>query len=193
VGHPLPVTPKRTAHHMLEISRHFQNGANGSPGDLRFASHISHKFRPGRTIVRLFIVAFASAFRIHMAPSPTMLFDLELGAGPENPFPAERTGHASPIRVAPTSARHEVYWFANSFPGCLPEETIDAFHLIPRRQGSSVTKRSSGIAGHSPSPRHGPSSRLPWYARGGGRTHCIAYIHGSAGARLDAFYPWPMK
>src|SRR5262249_40578062 len=60
---------------------------------------------------------------------------------PKNPL----TGGAERASMAHLSALarrgHEVFWFANGFPNCLPEETIEGVRIVRGGgKGSSVFK-----------------------------------------------------
>lgn len=114
---------------------------------------------------------------------------------PKNPLSggAERVTQAYLNALAKRG--HEVYWFANSFPDCLPEETIDQIHIVRGGgMGSSVVK---AIQWYRKQPRfdlvmdqhHG----IPWYAPWWCGTNCVAYIHEVLGPIWSAFYKWPIS
>jgi len=114
---------------------------------------------------------------------------------PKNPL----AGGAERVTLAYLSALakrgHEVYWFANDFPGAVPEETIEGIKII--RGGG---KGSSIFAAHKwyrTQPKfdlvidqhHGIAWFAPWWAK----TNCVAYIHEVLGPIWNSFYPWPLS
>jgi len=112
---------------------------------------------------------------------------------PQNP----KAGGAERVSQAYLSALvqrgHQVFWFANDFPGARPEEVINEIHCV--RGGGPGTSVLKAIQWYRKQPRfdlvidqhHG----LPWYAPWWCRTHCVAYIHEVLGPIWSAFYSWP--
>ena len=88
---------------------------------------------------------------------------------------------------------HEVYWFANAFPGGSPEQEIDGLHLVRRGNiGGSVLAARAWYRRQRPldlvvDQHHG----IPWYAPWWCGTNCIAYVHEVLGPIWDSFYRWP--
>lgn len=92
------------------------------------------------------------------------------------------------------SARgHEVFWFANAFPGGAPAEEMQGLQI--RRGGGKGTSILAARKWYHQQPRfdlvidqhHG----LPWYAPWWCRTNCVAYVHEVLGPIWDVFYRWP--
>jgi glycosyltransferase involved in cell wall biosynthesis len=90
---------------------------------------------------------------------------------------------------------HDVFWFANSFPGCSPNATIDRIGIV--RGGGTGTSILHARRWFKEQPRfdlvidqhHG----IPWYAPWWCNTNCISYIHEVLGPIWDAFYPFPVS
>lgn len=114
---------------------------------------------------------------------------------PKNP----RAGGAERVTEAYLQALsdrgHEVFWFANEFAGCAPEETIKGISIVRGGgQGTSVLKAREWSRCQ---PRfdlvidqhHG----IPWYAPWWCKTNCVAYIHEVLGPIWDSFYKWPLN
>ena len=112
---------------------------------------------------------------------------------PENPISggAERVSRAYLAELVRRG--HEVYWFANDFPGAQPEGEVRGIKIIRGGgKGSSVWK---AVQWHRRQKRfdlvidqhHG----IPWYAPWWCRTNCVAYIHEVLGPIWDSFYAWP--
>jgi len=112
---------------------------------------------------------------------------------PKNPRAggAERVSRA--FLAALVSRGHQVYWFANAFEGCAPEENVDGIEMVRGGgKGSSIIK---AIGWYRFQPRfdlvidqhHG----IPWYAPWWCKTNSIAYIHEVLGPIWNAFYRWP--
>ena len=114
---------------------------------------------------------------------------------PKNPLSggAERVTQAYLNALAQRG--HEVYWFANGFPGCAREETIDQIHIV--RGGGKGGSILQARKWYRQQPRfdlvmdqhHG----IPWYAPWWCKTNCVAYIHEVLGPIWDAFYKWPFS
>jgi glycosyltransferase involved in cell wall biosynthesis len=114
---------------------------------------------------------------------------------PENPL----SGGAERVSLGYLGALakrgHEVFWFANDFPGGAPETTIEGIKVIRGGgKGSSILKAR---AWYRTQPKfdlvidqiHG----IPWYAPWWCRTNCVAYLHEVLGPIWDAFYRWPLS
>ena len=90
---------------------------------------------------------------------------------------------------------HEVYWFANDFPGGKPAETFRGIKIVRGGgKGMSVFKairwyRQQAAFDLVIDQHHG----IPWYAPWWCQTNCIAYIHEVLGPIWKAFYPWPLN
>src|SRR6187397_1513036 len=90
---------------------------------------------------------------------------------------------------------HEVYWYANGFPGGLPEEIINGIHVVRGgRSGKSVVQAMRWYRRQPPfdlvvDQHHG----IPWFAPWWCRTNCVAYLHEVLGPIWDTFYPWPVS
>ncbi len=90
---------------------------------------------------------------------------------------------------------HEVYWFANDFPGAAREQEIDGIRYIRGGgKGSSVLKAIQWYRQQKPfdlviDQHHG----IPWYAPWWCRTNCVAYIHEVLGPIWKTFYRWPLS
>jgi len=114
---------------------------------------------------------------------------------PSNPISggAERVSRA--YLGALQQRGHEVYWFANDFPGAAPEEIIDRIHIARGGgRGSSIGKAFQWHRRQKPfdlviDQHHG----IPWYAPWWSGTNCVAYIHEVLGPIWGAFYPWPLR
>ncbi len=112
---------------------------------------------------------------------------------PKNPLAggAERVTQAYLADLAKRG--HEVFWYANAFPNCLPEETIENIRVVRGGStGTSVIKAIQWYRKQAPfdlvmDQHHG----IPWYAPWWCKTNCVAYIHEILGPIWSAFYPWP--
>ena len=114
---------------------------------------------------------------------------------PKNP----RSGGAERVTLAflqdLVKRGHEVYWFANAFPDCQPEETLEGIHYV--RGGGMGTSVIEARKWYKKQPRfdlvidqhHG----IPWYARWWCGTRTISYIHEVLGPIWDSFYKWPFS
>jgi glycosyltransferase involved in cell wall biosynthesis len=114
---------------------------------------------------------------------------------PHNP----KAGGAERVTLAYLAALvqrgHEVFWFANNFPGAVPEETIQGIRIV--RGGGMGSSIFSARDWYRRQPRfdlvmdqhHG----IPWYAPWWSKTHCISYIHEVLGPIWNAFYPGPIS
>jgi len=114
---------------------------------------------------------------------------------PKNPL----AGGAERVTLAYLAALaergHEVFWFANDFPGAAREEMFQGIKIIRSGgKGSSVLK---AIQWYRQQPRfdlvidqhHG----IPWYAPWWCRTNCVSYVHEVLGPIWDSFYSWPVS
>jgi glycosyltransferase involved in cell wall biosynthesis len=114
---------------------------------------------------------------------------------PSNPLSggAERVTRA--YLAALRQRGHEVFWFANDFPGANPGETIDGIHIVRGGgRGTSVLKARQWYRRQPPfdlviDQHHG----IPWYAPWWSGTNCVAYIHEVLGPIWGSFYPWPIS
>ncbi len=112
---------------------------------------------------------------------------------PKNPL----SGGAERVTLAYLSALagrgHEVYWFANDFPGAAREEIIQGINII--RGGGRGTSILAARKWYCRQKRfdlvidqhHGIAWFAPWWAK----TNCVAYIHEVLGPIWNSFYPWP--
>ena len=88
---------------------------------------------------------------------------------------------------------HEVWWFANAFPGAAPAEDIDGIQIV--RAGGKGSSILAARRWYRRQPRfdlvidqhHG----LPWYAPWWCGTNTIAYVHEVLGPIWNVFYRWP--
>jgi glycosyltransferase involved in cell wall biosynthesis len=114
---------------------------------------------------------------------------------PRNP----KSGGAERVTQAYLSALqkrgHEVYWFANDFPGAKPAEAIDGIEIVRGGgMGSSVLKAMQWYRRQRPfdlvmDQHHG----IPWFAPWWAKTNCVAYVHEVLGPIWSAFYRWPVS
>lgn len=114
---------------------------------------------------------------------------------PKNPLSggAERVSRA--YMEALSRRGHEVFWFANDFPGAAPEESLGPIKVV--RGGGRGTSVRKAVQWYRRQPRfdlvidqhHG----IPWYAPWWSRTHSVAYIHEVLGPIWKAFYSWPLS
>jgi glycosyltransferase involved in cell wall biosynthesis len=114
---------------------------------------------------------------------------------PENPLAGGAERVTLGYLAALARRGHEVYWFANDFPGARRETTIDGIHVI-RGGGRGISifharkwSRSQPRFDLVIDQHHG----IPWFAPWWCRTHCVAYIHEVLGPIWSAFYPWPLS
>ncbi len=89
---------------------------------------------------------------------------------------------------------HEVFWFANSFPGQpANQEMLEGIQIIRGgSMGTSILAARRWYRQQAPfdlviDQHHG----LPWYAPWWCDTQCIAYVHEVLGPIWDVFYRWP--
>ncbi len=90
---------------------------------------------------------------------------------------------------------HEVYWFANEFPGCSAEEVVNGITIVRGGgRGQSVLKAIQWFRKQKPfdlvmDQHHG----IPWFAPWWSGTNCVSYVHEVLGPIWEAFYPWPLS
>jgi glycosyltransferase involved in cell wall biosynthesis len=114
---------------------------------------------------------------------------------PRNPMSggAERVSQA--YLGALVEKGHEVYWFANDFPGGEAVETIQGINIVRGGgKGTSIMKAIRWYRHQKPfdlviDQHHGIAWFAPWWSG----TNCIAYIHEVLGPVWQAFYPWPLN
>jgi glycosyltransferase involved in cell wall biosynthesis len=90
---------------------------------------------------------------------------------------------------------HEVVWFANDFPGAVPEEVVQGIRIV--RGGGIGSSVLAARRWYRQQPRvdlvmdqhHG----IPWYAPWWCGTNHVAYIHEVLGPIWDAFFRWPVS
>jgi glycosyltransferase involved in cell wall biosynthesis len=90
---------------------------------------------------------------------------------------------------------HDVWWFANDFPGGAPVETVQGIKIVRGGgKGTSVARAIQWYRRQAPfdlviDQHHG----IPWFAPWWSGTNCVAYIHEVLGPIWRAFYPWPLS
>jgi glycosyltransferase involved in cell wall biosynthesis len=97
--------------------------------------------------------------------------------------------------VALAERGHEVYWYANDFPGAQREETFQGIKIV--RGGGKGTSVLKAIQWYRRQKRfdlvidqhHGIAWFAPWWAK----TNCVAYIHEILGPIWNSFYSWPVN
>jgi len=114
---------------------------------------------------------------------------------PHNP----KSGGAERVTIAYLAALkergHEVYWFANQFPGGSSSEVIQGVQIVRGGgQGTSVIEAIRWYRKQKPfdlviDQHHG----IPWFAPWWCKTNCISYLHEVLGPIWEAFYPWPIS
>jgi glycosyltransferase involved in cell wall biosynthesis len=114
---------------------------------------------------------------------------------PKNP----KAGGAERVTLAYWAALgqrgHEVFWYANEFPGCLPQEVIQGVQ-VTRGGGSgrSVLKAMQWYRRQKPfdlvvDQHHG----IPWFAPWWAGTNYLSYVHEVLGPIWSSFYSWPFS
>jgi glycosyltransferase involved in cell wall biosynthesis len=114
---------------------------------------------------------------------------------PKNPI----SGGAERVTLAYLKALaqrgHEVYWFANDFPGAPPEETFQGIKIV-RGGGRGVSILAAKKWYHRQKKfdlvidqHHGIAWFAPWWTK----TNCVAYIHEVLGPIWNSFYSWPLS
>jgi glycosyltransferase involved in cell wall biosynthesis len=112
---------------------------------------------------------------------------------PENPLSGGAERVTQGYLAALAGRGHEVFWFANDFPGAKPQTSIEGIQII--RGGGIGSSVLAARKWFLTQPRfdlvmdqhHG----IPWYAPWWCGTNCVAYIHEVLGPIWDAFYRWP--
>ena len=114
---------------------------------------------------------------------------------PKNPL----SGGAERVSVAYLEALvqrgHQVSWYANDFPGCVPTESVRGIQIVRGGgKGASVLLARQWYRRQKPfdlviDQHHG----IPWFAPWWCRTNCLGYIHEVLGPIWGAFYPWPLS
>ncbi len=125
----------------------------------------------------------------------TMRFLMLNWRDPKNPLSggAERVTQA--YLVALKQRGHEVFWYANGFPNCAREETIEGVQVVRGGgMGGSVVKAIQWYRQQEKfdlviDQHHGIPFYAPWWCG----TNCVAYIHEVLGPIWRAFYPWPLS
>jgi glycosyltransferase involved in cell wall biosynthesis len=114
---------------------------------------------------------------------------------PNNPMSggAERVSQA--YLAALLERGHEVWWYANEYPGGAPAETVRGIRIVRGGgKGTSIIQAWRWYRRQAPfdlviDQHHG----LPWYAPWWSGTNCVAYIHEVLGPIWNAFYSWPLS
>ena len=114
---------------------------------------------------------------------------------PKNPL----AGGAERVTLAYLKALvgrgHEVFWFANDFPGAAREEIFEGIKIVRGGgKGTSILKARQWYRRQKRfdlviDQHHG----IPWYAPWWCRTNCVAYIHEVLGPIWNSFYSWPLN
>lgn len=114
---------------------------------------------------------------------------------PRNP----RSGGAERVTLAYLAELrrrgHEVYWYANDFPGADREDVFDGIRIV--RGGGSGKSVVEVVRWYKTQPRfdlvvdqhHG----IPWFAPWWARTNVLSYVHEVLGPIWKAFYKWPLS
>jgi glycosyltransferase involved in cell wall biosynthesis len=112
---------------------------------------------------------------------------------PENPLAGGAERVTEGYMAALVERGHEVFWYANEFPGCKPATVIRGIHIV---RGGTVGKSIlAARRWYHAQPKfdlvidqhHG----IPWLAPWWSGTNCVAYIHEVLGPIWDAFYKFP--
>jgi glycosyltransferase involved in cell wall biosynthesis len=88
---------------------------------------------------------------------------------------------------------HEVYWFANAFPGCSSTNDYEGVRVVRGGGvGTSILAARRWVRRQASfdliiDQHHG----LPWFAPWWGGTRTVAYIHEVLGPIWQSFYGWP--
>ena len=114
---------------------------------------------------------------------------------PDNPA----SGGAERVSLAYLSALsqrgHDVWWFANTFPGCMPESHIEGIHIVRGGgMGTSILAANRWLKAQAPfdlviDQHHGIAWFAPWWTQ----SKCISYIHEVLGPIWSSFYQWPLN
>lgn len=112
---------------------------------------------------------------------------------PKNPLAGGAERVTQGYLAALQARGHEVFWFANHFPGAAAEELVEGVPVIRGGgKGSSILAARRWYRRQRPfdlviDQHHG----VPWYAPWWCGTRCVAYIHEVLGPIWDVFYNWP--
>jgi glycosyltransferase involved in cell wall biosynthesis len=114
---------------------------------------------------------------------------------PKNPL----SGGAERVTLAYLAALrqrgHEVFWYANDFPGCDPTDVVQGVQIVRGGgYGTSVLKAMRWYRRQKPfhlvmDQHHG----IPWFAPWWSKTNCVSYVHEVLGPIWGSFYPWPVS
>jgi glycosyltransferase involved in cell wall biosynthesis len=112
---------------------------------------------------------------------------------PENPLAGGAERVTQGYLAALAARGHEVFWFANDFPGAAPQTTIDRVQIL--RRGGIGKSIFEARRWYRAQPRfdlvidqhHG----IPWYAPWWCGTNNVSYVHEVLGPIWNAFYPFP--
>jgi glycosyltransferase involved in cell wall biosynthesis len=114
---------------------------------------------------------------------------------PSNPL----SGGAERVTLAYLAALkergHEVFWYANDFPGGAAAEVIQGVQIVRGGgYGTSVLKAIRWYRRQKPfdlvmDQHHGIPWLAPWWAK----TNCVSYLHEVLGPIWSSFYPWPVS
>ncbi len=114
---------------------------------------------------------------------------------PKNPLAGGAERVTATYLSGLASRGHEVFWFANHFPGAANTETINQVTIVRGGGvGTSVLHAYRWFRQQRPfdlviDQHHG----IPWYAPWWCGTRRVAYIHEVLGPIWQAFYPWPIS
>jgi glycosyltransferase involved in cell wall biosynthesis len=170
------------------------NSALGHPSVRRTAK---------RTSAQSTTVFFLALFRSHRQHPPTfsgprdgtMRFLMLNWRDPKNP----KSGGAERVTQGYLNALaergHEVFWFANQFPGAPTEEKVGPLQII--RGGGMAT---SILAARRWYRRQKPFDLvmdqhhgIPWFTPWWCGTNNVSFIHEVLGPIWSSFYPWPLS
>jgi glycosyltransferase involved in cell wall biosynthesis len=90
---------------------------------------------------------------------------------------------------------HEIFWYANEFPGCTAAEIINGIHIVRGGgSGKSILKAIRWYREQEPfdlviDQHHG----IPWFAPWWSGTNTVSYLHEVLGPIWRAFYGWPIS
>jgi glycosyltransferase involved in cell wall biosynthesis len=112
---------------------------------------------------------------------------------PKNPL----AGGAERVTLAYLKALagrgHEVFWFANDFPGAAREEIFEGIKIVRGGgKGTSILAARKWYRAQKKfdlvmDQHHGIAWFAPWWSG----TNSVAYIHEVLGPIWNSFYPWP--
>ena len=112
---------------------------------------------------------------------------------PENPLAGGAERVTQGYMEALAGRGHEVFWFSNAFPGCVPQTRIGSIHIV--RGGGIGSSIVEARKWYRTQPKfdlvidqhHGIAWLAPWWSG----TNTVAYIHEVLGPIWDAFYKFP--